>query len=269
MRARIMGWAIAGTLSWLPTPAHPAVAQGSDPTGSPGPIETRAQLFELEREHGELSSRIDQADRLLQQVDAGAMLIPTGMGMQAVERDRIVEWATDQLAREGMGIGGTVGQQEVLRRVQQWAATGTRLAAALRQARSDDFTRQQAVLDEHARVAERHNAFNARQIAIGCGFPHSWHMVGRGSLDLAVDASGNVSGSGGMTGRATLAGNQLTIQWFARTAEGEMAGRYIVALDQTCNGAGEAILDVVPAGAGEVGIRGMPVTFTSLGAGPS
>ncbi len=270
MHARMMGWAMAGTLAWFPLSARPAAAQDSGQAESADPAYGRVRLGELIGEGIELRARIVEADRLLEQVAAGAMLVSTGMGMRAMARDRIVEWATEQIYREGTGIGGSLGQQEVLRRVQQWAAIGTRLAAALRQARSADMTREQAVVAE----IDRENAAaiaairgRERAAASACGFPRRWRidMPGRGSTEIAADASGNVTGAFFTTASARRAFNQLTITWFARSGGYEIAGRYIVTLDGQCGGSGELVFDVVPSGASDLGIRGGPVTFTSVG----
>lgn len=260
----LVAWALAGLIGCV---AWPAIAQR----------DAADLAYELEI----LNLRIDDADRLLREAEAGNYLIPTGPVMVVMSRDRLVEWATDQLYREGAGISEvgqeTVnrpiqpdevgGQERTLRRVREIVAGTPVVTATLRQARQDDMMRREDVRRELARL----NSAGAGPANGACRFPHSWQVrMENGSVSLAVDASGNVSGSGIATGRATLAGNRLTLQWLAQVTGGEMEGRYIVTLDAACNGAGELVLDRLPPDASQFGIRGGPVTFTSQSAaGPS
>ncbi len=274
---RLMGWAIAGAI-WCCT--APALAQQGDATYS-------AQSLRMELEV--LDDRINEADRLIQRAEAGEFLVPTGMSMIVVSRDRLIEWATQQIYLEGTGIAEVgqaavgqpladnqvAGQEEVLRRVRRVVAGTRAVLATLREAREDDALQRAQVQHDLAALAGAAAAANqaapGAAATVTCSFPHTWQVrMENGSVSLAVDASGNVSGSGITTGRATLVGNQLTLQWFAQAGGGELGGRYIVALDRACNGSGESVLDILPPGASGLGIRGGPVTFTSQsGTGPS
>jgi len=253
-RQRFRGWEIAAALLWLLGPVQPVAAQTANAIGS------------LETELAFVNARIAEADRLLQELIWGRYLVPRGIGLAVMTRDQLVEFATEQLYRSGTGIGGAeTGQEEALNWVRTAVAGNAVRAAALRQARQDDLSRQVEIrreLDQRRRFAPSATS--------RCGFPYRWRIdiSRRGTTDVAVDAAGNVAGVFNTTGRARLVLNQLTINWVSRSGRYEVAGRYIVTLDAACNGAGELVLDIVPAGVPpELDIQGGPVTFTSLGAG--
>jgi hypothetical protein len=255
MRCRPLAFAIAGAFLWLSVPAQAAGAPDADRARFEGELEA-------------LDGRIQEAEGLLQRIDRGGVyLVTNGMVVSVVTREQLVEWATDQLYREGAGIGGGQDRAFVLRRVQGAVAGSPRLIASLREALREDRVQRQVV---QARLAQLRAAADSAAVSLACSLPHSWRIdiAGRGSANVTADAAGTVSGAQITTGRATLAGNRLTIQWFARGGQYEVGGRYIVTLDRGCNGTGELVLDVVPTGASELGIRGGPVTFTSIGAGP-
>ena len=264
MRGRIIGWAIAGALSWLAGTA--AAAPTPTPTGG-----TRGQL---EAELVQIDNRIVEAQEMLDRIDAGGAFLATdGLAIVVMTRDQLTEAATEMIYREGLGLGGARPHDEVLRRVQQIVSASPRLVEGMRQLLKNDKSRRDVIDRELARLRAKDNAaVQSAAVASSCSLPHSWRIdvTGRGSSNVAVDASGTVSGGGITSGRATLAGSQLTIQWFSQGGGYEVGGRYLVTLDRACNGAGELVLDVLPDGAGDLGIRGGPVTLTSLGkAGPS
>ena len=133
MRARLRAFAIVGALLCLPEPVHPGAMQNDE-------------LGRLEGELQDIEGRIEEADALLRRIDAGGVyLVTNGMVVGIVTQEQLVEWATDQLYREGTGIGGGREQDFVLRRVQQAVAGSPRLTASLREARRQDATRQEVV----------------------------------------------------------------------------------------------------------------------------
>ena len=248
MRHRLFGWAVACVLSWLLSPGQAAA-------------QARIMIERLQSELEVLNVRIEEADGLLRQIDAGGgYLMGNRMILVVVPRDEVIRWATEHLYNEGTDSGYSVGQAEVLRRVQLWVGRSPGLIAALRQTRQEDVSRRGVVERE---LASLRAAQAQAWAAADCGFPRRWrvNLEGRGAYVLGVNLTGNVVTEGG--GQATLIGNQLTIR-VARQDVG-LSGRYLVSRDAACNGFGELIFDSLPAEYSTIGIRPGRVTFTNLG----
>ena len=270
MRHRIIGCAMAGSLLALAAASQPVAAQDAgDPSSAPSQpaVKPIDQLDNLAGELGIVNERVAEADDLLQQIDAGGgYLVSDGLILTVMTAEQLSNAIAERLFLEGTG---EVSGEAVARDVRNTIAGNPRMVASLRAARTSDLARI-AVIErqlEHLR-----NTITTRpgpQLGSKCSLPHGWRIdvAGRGSSNIVADASGNVSGANITSGKASKSGNRLTITWFSRGGGFEIGGRYIATLDSLCNGSGELVLDIVPDGAGDLGIRGGPITLTSLGAG--
>lgn len=160
MKRWIIATAIAGFLLGTAGAAQPAAAQA----GAARPMQDRQdRIRRIQSELADLDVKIEETDRLSRQLDevkardgeegilaqdrASARLI-------VLSRDQLIERVTEQIYRDGTGIGAQVDTDKIVPNLRKFVEASKKLKEGLRQAREDYAKERDKLQREIAELRE-------------------------------------------------------------------------------------------------------------------